>query len=164
MAHYRSSSAWDIDAPVERVWDVLMLVGEWPSWWRGFRGAERLADGDGGGVGMRVRQQWRSLLPYTLVLDLEISGVERHRRLEGRTTGDMSGTCTWTFEALEGATRVRFDLDVRPTRWWMNLPLPFAGQVFAWNFAAIMRWGGRGLTRRLRTPFERTPQPEAAGA
>jgi hypothetical protein len=164
MAHYRSSSVWEVDAPVERVWDVLLLVGEWPSWWKGFRAAERLAGGDDTGVGMRLRQQWRSLLPYTLALELEITGVERHRRLEGRATGDMIGTCTWTFEALEGTTRVRFDLEARPARWWMNLPLPFAGQVFAWNFAAIMRWGGQGLSRCLQAERGTSRQPETARA
>ena len=32
---------------------------------------ERLAGGEPSGVGMRIRQHWRSLLPYTAVLDLD---------------------------------------------------------------------------------------------
>jgi hypothetical protein len=151
MARYRYGSDWTVDASVDRVWDVLLSVDDWPTWWRGFRAVERLDPGDDRGIGMRIRQHWRSLLPYTLVIDLEIARVERHRALEGRASGDMEGTCTWEIEDLGGRTVVRFTLDVRPTRPWMNLPVPFADRVFAWNVDAIMRWGNDGLERRLAT-------------
>lgn len=166
MARYGCTSEWEVDASIDRTWGALLLVGDWPTWWRGFRAVERLAGGDASGVGMRIRQHWRSLLPHTLVIDLEIARVERHRLLEGRAAGDMAGTCTWEFEPLDGdRTRVRFTLDVRPTRWWMKLPVPFAGRVFAWNFDAIMGWGSEGLGRLLGTAVvDRTPQAGLAGA
>jgi hypothetical protein len=151
MTRYRCTSEWEVDASIDRTWDALLDVGKWPSWWRGFRAVERLAGGEPSGVGMRIRQHWRSLLPYTVVLDLEMTRVERHRLLEGRATGDMAGTCTWSFEDLGGRTRVRFELDVRPTRWWMRLPVPFAGRIFAWNVGAIMGWGSEGLAGLLGT-------------
>jgi uncharacterized protein YndB with AHSA1/START domain len=149
MAHFRSVTEWHIDAPVERVWDVLLDSGRWPTWWKGFRAVEQLSAGEPSGRGMRIRQSWRSHLPYTLVLDLEITDIQRHRLLAGRTSGDMAGSCTWSFEPADGGTAVRFVMDVRPTRWWMNLPVPFAGRVFAWNFDAVMRWGAEGITRVL---------------
>jgi hypothetical protein len=165
MARYRCTSEWEVDASIDRTWDALLLVGEWPTWWRGFRAVERLEGGDERGVGMRVRQQWHSLLPYTMVIDLEMARVERHRLLEGRATGDMAGTCSWEFEQAGDRTKVRFVLDVRPTRWWMSLPVPFAGRVFAWNFDAIMRWGSEGLAGLLGTSVvDRTPQLRLAGA
>lgn len=37
------------------------------------------------------------------------------------------------------------------TRWWLNLPVPFADRVFAAEFADIMRNGREGLARRLST-------------
>jgi hypothetical protein len=165
MARYRCTSEWLVEASLDRTWDALLDVGAWPSWWRGFRAVERLAGGDPSGVGMRIRQHWRSLLPYTTAIELEMTRVERHRRLEGRASGDMAGTCTWAFEDLGGRTRVRFTLDVEPTRWWMRLPVPFAGRVFAWNFGAIMDWGSDGLARRLGTAVvDRAPHGELAGA
>jgi len=148
MAHYTLVTSWQLDAPVDRVWDALLRSAEWPEWWRGFRSVERLASGDDDGVGMRLRQRWRSLLPYTLTLDLEILRVEQQRRLEGRSSGDMAGTCTWTFEARDGGTLVGFVMDVRPTKAWMNLPLPFSGKIVALNYQALMRWGRDGLAAR----------------
>jgi hypothetical protein len=149
MARYQLATEWLVDAPVDRVWDALLLVRDWPTWWKGSRSVEVLDPGQDGGTGMQIRQRWRSLLPYTLVLDLEIARVERHRRLEGHASGDMAGTCRWTFRELDGRTSVRFEMDVSPTRWWMNLPVPLAGRVVAWNFDAVMRWGGEGIARRL---------------
>lgn len=149
MDRVRVTSEWRVDAPRERVWDALLDYGRWPEWWRGFRAVERLGDGDDSGVGTRIRQSWRSRLPYTLVFDLEITGVERRARLEGRATGDVVGGATWTFEERGHETVVRFDLDVRPGRWWMRLPVPFAERIFAWNFDTVMTWGGEGLARRL---------------
>lgn len=165
MARFRCTSEWEVDAPVERAWDALLDVGAWPTWWRGFRAVERLDGGDPSGVGMRIRQQWRSLLPLTTVIDLEIVRVERHRILAGRASGDMDGTCTWEFEPTGDRTLVRFVLDVEPTRWWMRLPVPFAGRAFAWNVGAIMRWGSDGLARLLGTAVvDRTPYAQLAGA
>ena len=113
MGDYRLESEWHIDATVDRVWDILLDVGRWPTWWRGFRSADRLADGEPSGRGMRIRQGWRGWLPYTLVIDLEIADLARHRLVQGRASGDMAGICTWTLEPDDDRTVVRFVMDVR---------------------------------------------------
>lgn len=163
MTQYRALTEWRVDASVDRVWDVLLLAREWPTWWRGFRSVEQLTPGEESGMGMVLRQRWRSLLPYTLTLDLEVTGIERHRVLEGRTSGDMEGFCRWTFEADGTGSVVRFLMAVEPSQAWMNLPLPFARQLFALNYGAIMRWGGEGLARVLDAPVAaRTVVPAPA--
>lgn len=164
MSHYHLVSEWQLDAPLDRVWDELLRSADWPAWWRGIRSVERIAAGEDSGVGMRLRQRWRSLLPYTLKLDLEILRVERHRLLEGRASGDMAGTCTFTFHERPGGSVVRFAMDVRPTRAWMRLPVPFAARVVTLNYDAIMRWGGEGLVRRLDTGAIEGAQAGLAGA
>lgn len=165
MARYRMVTAWHADAPVGRVWDVVLDYRDWPTWWKGFRAADQLRGGDASGVGTLLRQRWRSHLPYTLQIDLEITRIERHRLLHGRAGGDMEGTCTWSFEEQDGGTLVRFVMDVRPTRWWMNLPVPFARQVFAFNYDAIMRWGSEGMATLLGTGVvDRTPRARLAAA
>jgi hypothetical protein len=165
MTRYRFVSTWDVDAPVERVWDALLQVREWPTWWSAFRSVEPLADGDDRGIGMRIRQQWRGPLPLTTTIDLEIIDLKRHRLLVGRASGEMTGRCTWTFDEVDAHTRVAFVLDVRPTRWWMNLPVPFAGRVFAWNVRSIMHAGCEGLGRRLGSEVVGvSPDPVPVGA
>ena len=89
------------------------------------------------------RQRGRSLLPYTLTLDLEVTGTERHRLLEGWASGDMEEFCRWTFEAAGRGSVVRFLMAVEPTRAWMNLPLPFARRVFGLITARSCAGAGR---------------------
>jgi uncharacterized protein YndB with AHSA1/START domain len=147
MADYTFLTDWQVDASRERVWDTLLDVRRWPTWWPGFRSVEVLDPGGDSGVGTVLRQQWRSLVPYTLTLELEILTVERGRRLVGRVSGDLLGRATWTLDEQDGETVVRFMMEVTPARAWMRLPLPFAGRIIAANYAAIMRWGGQGLAR-----------------
>ena len=156
---------WRVSAPRASVWDALLDSSRWPSWWRGFRAVERLRGGDERGVGMALRQSWRSALPYTLVLDLEITDVRQRELLAGRVSGDMDGTATWAFEDADDGTLVRFVLDVRPARWWMRLPVPFAERVFRWNFDAVMRWGSQGLAGLLGAGVAHAmPAPRLAAA
>jgi hypothetical protein len=149
MAQYRFVTEWQVDATAGQVWDVLLDYRQWPSWWRGFRAVEQLESGDASGRGMRIRQSWRAWLPYTMVLDLEILDLQRPSLVQGRASGNVEGTCTWSLDERDGATTVRFVMDVCTTRWWMNLPVPFAGRVFAGNYDAIMRWGAEGMARVL---------------
>jgi hypothetical protein len=164
MTRYRYVTEWSVDAPVERVWSLLLDNARWPEWWKGFAFVHRLRDGDDSGVGMVLRQGWRSLLPYTLTFDLEIDEVVGRERLAGRVTGDMVGTCSWTFSPLDDGTRVTFLMDVTPGRWWMNLPVPFARRIFSANFDAVMRWGGEGIARELRVPVGHRSMEAASAA
>ena len=150
MARYQLVSEWRVDAPPDRVWDTLLRAADWPAWWRSIKSVRRIDDGDPSGVGMRLSQRWRSVLPVTLELELEILEVEQARLLVARTTGDFSGTCTFGLEAAGDGTVVRFAMDISPTRAWMNLPVPFSSRIAAFNFDVVMRQGGAGIARRLR--------------
>jgi hypothetical protein len=150
--HYRLHTVWWTAAADDAIWEKLANYAEWPAWWRGIRSVEVLRRGDESGAGTVLRQQWRSRLPFTLVFDLEMIRIEGGRLLDGRASGDLVGTCRWTLTPVDGGTEVRFDADVRPGRWWMNLPVPFAPRVVRANFEAIMGWGREGLARSLGVP------------
>ena len=60
----------------------------------------------------------------------------------------------WTLTPADGGTLVRYDWDVRTTRWWMNLAAPVARPVFTWNHDALMREAAQGLARRLDAELE----------
>jgi hypothetical protein len=165
MARYRFVTEWQAEAPIEQVWDTLLDYRQWPTWWKGFRDVRQIHPGDERGIGMTLRQGWRSRVPYTLTFDLEITDAERRRRLEGRVTGDVEGTCSWTFQEREGSTEVRFVMDVRTTRPWMNIPVPFARRIFTGNYDTIMRWGSEGMARLLRaTVVHRSAEGALAAA
>lgn len=149
---YQFSVAWWTPAATDRAWEVLANYANWPAWWRGIQRVEVLRRGEESGVGTVLRQQWRSRLPYTLTFDLEMLQIESEKLLEGRASGDLVGTCRWTLAPVDGGTELRFDVDVRTGRWWMNLPIPFASKVVQASFESIMGWGREGLERALGVP------------
>lgn len=164
MAGYRFLTVWWTATGTDRVWEVLADYATWPTWWRGIRSVEVLRRGDDSGVGTVLRQRWRSRAPYTLVFDLEMLRIKSGKLLDGRASGDLEGACRWTLAPVHGGTGLRFDVDVRTTRWWMNLPIPFASRVVRASFEAIMGWGREGLARTLGAPVElRSTDGEGAG-
>ena len=82
---------------------------------------------------------------------MTLTRSERPNLLEGHATGELEGVGTWTLAERDGGTRLRYVWEVRTTRAWMNLPIPFARRIFEINHDAVMRWGGEGLARRLNT-------------
>ena len=150
MPEYHFVTEWDLPAPIEEVFEVIQDSLRWPEWWRGIRAVTELSDHEPQGVGNRRRYVFRSFLPYDLVFDMRVTRVEQPSALEGHATGELEGEGRWTFTETLGGTHVRYQWDVRTTRWWMNLLAPIASPVFAWNHGIVMRWGEAGLRSRLR--------------
>lgn len=150
MSDYEFITIWNIDAPIERVWDVIEAADAWPEWWKGVLAVTELKKGDENGVGSIRRTVWRSALPYKLEFDSEVLRVEKLKLIEARAFGELDGHGLWQFEAAgENVTRVQYDWRVRTTKAWMNLLAPIARPFFRWNHDTIMRWGEEGLRKRL---------------
>jgi hypothetical protein len=88
-------------------------------------------------------------LPYRLGFDIQVRRIQPPTTLEAVATGELEGVGRWTLTPDDGGTLVRYDWDVRTTKWWMNLAAPVARPVFAWNHDALMREAAEGLARRL---------------
>jgi hypothetical protein len=141
VASYRFLTTWLLDAPRERVWDVLYDAHAWPEWWSG---VERMQV-DGG----LWRSTWRSALPYSLTFEFEIVREEPPMLLEGRARGELAGSGVWRlYDGPEG-TASTWHWDVATTARWMNALGPLARPAFEWNHHRIMRAGAEGLARRL---------------
>lgn len=151
---YDFHTVWWTPATVVQVWEIVAHYSAWKDWWRGIQKVEVVRQGEESGVGTVLRQGWRSWIPYTLVFDLEMIRLESKRLLEGRASGGLEGICKWTFTSVNDGTDIRFDVDVRPGRWWMNLPLLFVPYIVRANFETIMRWGREGLEWKLGMPVE----------
>ena len=149
MAEYRFLTTWIVDAPLERVWDAIYAIQEWPSWWRGVERVTELFHGEGNGEGTIYRHVWRSKIPYAVTFDVTVTRVQRLHLIEARATGGLEGTGTFRlFEAPHG-TAVTYDWAVRTTEPWMNVVAPVGRPLFAWNHHAVMKNGGVGLARLL---------------
>jgi len=158
-------------APIDRVFDAIVAVEEWPAWWRGVESAtmiECVDDGDAsgsGGVGSRHRFRFRSRLPYSLTFEMVVTALDRPRLLVGRASGELEGTGRWMLRPDgEGATRVTYEWNVRTTRWWMNLVGPLARPLFGANHDIIMGWGRAGLARHLGARVEAAQASSESGS
>ena len=149
MADYRFLTTWLVDAPIERVWDVIYATERWPAWWRGVEQVTELHHGEGNGEGTVYRHVWRSKIPYAVKFDVTVTRVERPHLIEARAQGGLEGTGTFRlFESPRG-TAVTYDWAVRTTKEWMNLVAPIGRPLFAWNHHAVMKNGGIGLALEL---------------
>jgi uncharacterized protein YndB with AHSA1/START domain len=149
VGSYRFVTDWRVEAPAERVWDAIHDSERWPEWWRGVLAVERLGSAARDDAGEARRYTFRGRLPYTLTFDMRVTRSEPHSLLEGRASGELEGTGTWTFSESPDGCDVRYVWDIRTTRPWMDLPIPFARRIFTANHDVIMRWGAEGLERHL---------------
>jgi uncharacterized protein YndB with AHSA1/START domain len=67
VAHYEFLTSGCIDAPIERVFDVLQDWAAFPEWPKGVVAVDVLEPGDGDGVGELARYSWPR--PAGLLLD-----------------------------------------------------------------------------------------------
>ena len=149
MADYRFLTTWIVDAPIERVWDVIYAIERWPSWWPGVERVTELHHGEGDGVGTVYRHVWRSKIPYAVRFDVTVVEVRRPSLIAATAEGGLAGTGIFRlFEAPLG-TAVTYDWRVRTTKRWMNAVAPLGRPLFAWNHHAVMKQGGLGLARQL---------------
>jgi uncharacterized protein YndB with AHSA1/START domain len=149
VGRYRFVTDWRVDAPTERVWDAIHDSERWPEWWRGVLAVDRLPSQVRDDADEVRRYTFRGRLPYSLTFDMRVTRSEPPSLLEGRASGELEGTGTWTFSDSADGCEVRYIWDIRTTRPWMNLPIPFARPIFTANHDVIMRWGAEGLERLL---------------
>jgi hypothetical protein len=150
VAEYSFVTIWRVEAPIERVYGAIRDSLAWPSWWPTVLAVEDVSPGDDRGIGLVRRYTFKGKLPYTLTFDLRVDRVEEPASLGGVASGELEGTGVWTLTADgPSTTTVRYDWNIRTTRWWMNLLAPLAGGVFRSNHDFVMSDGRVGLGRLL---------------
>ena len=88
MAEYHFVSIWQIQAPIERVWEEIYHAERWPSWWKYVVGVDELEPGGADGVGKRQRFLFRTRLPYMLGFEACLTRVKPPSKLEPRPPGN----------------------------------------------------------------------------
>lgn len=151
MADYRFVTLWQVDAPIEQVWDAIVHSERWPSWWKSVKSVTDVSRGDENGIGTVRRYSWTTHLPYTLDFDMRVTRIEKPYVLEGQAMGELSGMGRWELTPHDSHTDVRYIWEVHTTKAWMNALAPVARPVFAWNHDAVMNDGAAGLAKLLNT-------------
>ena len=124
---------WDVDAPVEAVYDTIADARTYPEWWRpvyiSVEGDEKV-----------TRHHFKGRLPYTLKMRAELLSEDRPNRFEVRVDGDLRGKGIWTFTSRDGKTHVRWDWTVFADKPLLRIVTPVLRPLFRWNHAwAIAR-------------------------
>jgi hypothetical protein len=145
-SHYVFSSVWQLPAPPDEAYDVLIDAAGYPTWWPQVRAVRQIDESTGEMV-------CRSLLPYELTF---VVHAERQDRVAGvlraRVDGDLIGITQWTLRpAGTGgvACRAVFDEDVRVGSGLLRAAGVLARPALRFNHDLMMRAGERGLQRLL---------------
>jgi Polyketide cyclase / dehydrase and lipid transport len=149
--HFDLVSHWRLNVPVEAVWAALVQTEAWPRWWPGLRSVQRLRAGQPSGVGQVCRLEWDTGLPYRLCIEVEALEVLRPERLRGRASGTLQGEGIWLLRGQAGVTDVTYLWRVELRQRWMRWLAPLLAPLFRWNHQQLMRAGGAGLARHLRS-------------
>ena len=146
---YRFEEEWMFEAPVEKVWDQMVHVDEWPEWWKGLEVSDSVDDLPVIMAGKRYRTRWKGPFPYRLEVHAVIKNASPHASISADIHGDIKGICTCHIEKNQLGTRVLFSLDVRTAAPWMTLLSPFLKGYFSKNHNRLMAKGMQGFTQHL---------------
>ncbi len=149
MVQFDLATHWQLESPIDRVWDAVVAVERWPRWWRFVVAVEELEKGGSEGLGSLRRYTWSSKLPYRLSFAMRLTAMTRPTYLEGVAAGDVDGSGRWRLAADGGTTHVRYDWTVVLTKGWMRVLAPMLEPAFRWNHHQVMAEGGRGLADYL---------------
>lgn len=141
---------WRFVAPIGVVWEIVARPEVWPLWWRGVLQAKLIRQGTDDGHGFVYAYVWRSILPYKLAFNLEVTQIEPQRTLQGKASGEVEGSGRWEFQREGETTVVRYYWNIRLTRFWPALVASMTAPIVRWNHDVVMEWGRRGLMRRLQ--------------
>lgn len=149
MSRYQLSSHWHVDAPVVSVWNALLDVPRWTTWWSYVLAVETLQPGDARGIDAVHRLTWGTTVPHQLSFTMRRTVVQAPWRMEAVLEGDVNGTGRWVLQEKPGGTEVLHDWDVSTASAWMNALSPLLGPMFRWNHGLVMAEGALGLARHL---------------
>ena len=146
---YSFVSKWEIDAPLQQVWDVINASLEWPQWWKGVVSVEEIEKEDANGINGVNTYTWKSALPYKLTFTMRLIEKQPMKRLKGIAFGELEGEGVWTFNEQNGVVQIQYNWDVYTKKAWMNYLSFLLKPAFRYNHNIVMHWGAIGLAKKL---------------
>lgn len=146
---YSFYTEWQLEAPLNEVWDAIYFSTEWPAWWKGVNSVKELDTGDEHGIGSIRSYTLSSPMAYTLSFQLEVTEHIHHQKLAGFATGELEGTGIWRFSEKQGITTAICHWEVETTIRWMNFFSFLLAPIFIYNHKKVMEWGAKSLAKKL---------------
>lgn len=88
---------------------------------------------------------------YTLKFMMKIVELEKEHYIAGVAEGDLIGTGLWELTEENGIVTVKYYWDVETTIPWMNRWAWLLRPFFRISHNAVMKWGGKGMAKKLGT-------------
>ncbi|MBS1626991.1 MAG: SRPBCC family protein [Bacteroidetes bacterium] len=148
---YSFITKWEIKAPIEDVWNAIYLSNNWPNWWKGVLVVKDISTGNTNGIGDVKRYTWKSALPYKLTFNMKLTENKLYEKLSGIAFGELEGNGTWIFTHKNNITYIEYHWNVITNKWWMNIFSFLLKPAFQYNHDVVMRWGAKGLAKKLNT-------------
>lgn len=145
MTDYRFVTRWELQAPIETVWETVSDLTTYTKWFPYFSEVTLITPGDPDGIGRTYRVKVRGKLPYSLSFTLENKRQDPPRFLESKSAGQLEGSGRWELSQSGDITTAMYYWHVRTTRRWMNVTAPALRPLFAWNHHKVMDKGGTRL-------------------
>lgn len=160
-AGYVFVDEWDVDAPIEAVFDAVADARTYPAWWRPvYIGVE---SGGPPAVGTVTHQHFKGRLPYHLRTTSTVVHMQPPTSIEGTVDGDLSGRGVWTLSQRGGITHVRFDWHVNADRPLLRVLTPLLRPLFRWNHNWAIARAIEGLEPYARRQAARATEPAVTG-
>jgi hypothetical protein len=147
------TTTWLIPAPLGLVWLALVDTEKWPFWWKYVASVTEMSSGNQNGINNIRQYDWRTCLPYNLLLNLRVVDVQPFRRLAVEVSGDLegNGSCDIAWDSSAGHTKIEFLWCVQPCKGWMKSFTILAKPIFTWNHNQVMKRGEQALIQYLTT-------------
>ena len=146
---YSFVTKWEIEAPLQQVWQAVYASLEWLLWWKGIVSVVEIEKEDANGLNSVHAYTWKSVLPYQLTFTMRLTEKQPLKRLKGVAFGDLEGQGVWTFSEQDGLVRIQYNWDVYTKKAWMNYLSFILKPVFRYNHDIVMHWGALGLAKKL---------------
>lgn len=151
METYHFVTNWHFHAPIERVWDELIHVSAWPTWWSCWRKAQYRGGEAQSQLGSIIDNEVKGTLPYSLRFTTEVTRLQPPNLLELKSSGELDGTGKFVLEQDDDGTAVTYYWDVATANPLFNLmgKLSFMRSMVEKNHDYVMDDGYRGLKPRV---------------
>ena len=148
-AEYVFIDEWDVDAPIEAVFEALADARTYPKWWTPVY-REATCDGPPA-VGRVTTERFKGQLPYVLTMTSEIVRMDPPREFEIRADGDLRGRGVWTLtQRPDGKVHVKFDWRVNADRALLRVLTPVLRPLFRANHNYAIKRAKAGLAPYAR--------------
>lgn len=140
---YSFRVTWHLQAAVQDVYDAVVDVERYPSWWPDVRSVSKVDD-------ETAELVCRSTLPFALVVRMRrVLDDPASGRMRVGLSGDLNGSLRATATRSGGVTRLDIAQDVVARKPLLRRFALVGRPVFRLNHAAMMRRGRLGLAAYL---------------